>query len=240
MNIIFVLFLSSERRIFMRILIAEDEKSLNRIMAKQLKASGYSVDCAFNGEEAYELISMTDYDAAVFDVMMPKIDGFSLLKKIRKEGNSLPVLFLTARDSIEDRVEGLDIGADDYLVKPFAFEELLARIRVLIRKNSVSKSNVITVADLTVDISSRKVTRCGKDISLSAKEYELLQYLAVNNGIVLSREKIEDHIWNYDYEGGTNVVDVYIRYLRKKIDEGFNKKLIHTVRGMGYVLREEK
>lgn len=224
----------------MRILIAEDEKSLNRIMAKQLKASGYSVDCAFNGEEAYELISMTDYDAAVFDVMMPKIDGFSLLKKIRKEGNSLPVLFLTARDSIEDRVEGLDIGADDYLVKPFAFEELLARIRVLIRKNSVSKSNVITVADLIVDISSRKVTRCGKDISLSAKEYELLQYLAVNNGIVLSREKIEDHIWNYDYEGGTNVVDVYIRYLRKKIDDGFDKKLIHTVRGMGYVLREEK
>ena len=224
----------------MRILIAEDEKSLNRIMAKQLKASGYSVDCAFNGEEAYELISMTDYDAAVFDVMMPKIDGFSLLKKIRKEGNSLPVLFLTARDSIEDRVEGLDIGADDYLVKPFAFEELLARIRVLIRKNSVSKSNVITVADLTVDISSRKVTKCGKDISLSAKEYELLQYLAVNNGIVLSREKIEDHIWNYDYEGGTNVVDVYIRYLRKKIDDGFDKKLIHTVRGMGYVLREEK
>lgn len=224
----------------MRILIAEDEKSLNRIIAKQLKASGYSVDCAFNGEEAYDLISITDYDAAVFDVMMPKIDGFSLLRKIRNEGNNLPVLFLTARDSIEDRVEGLDIGADDYLVKPFAFEELLARIRVLIRKNSVSNSNVITVADLTVDISKRRVTRGGREISLSAKEYELLQYLAVNNGIVLSREKIEDHIWNYDYEGGTNVVDVYIRYLRKKIDEGYDKKLIHTVRGMGYVLREEK
>lgn len=224
----------------MRILIAEDEKSLNRIIAKQMKVSGYSVDCAFNGEEAYDLISMTDYDAAVFDVMMPKIDGFSLLRKIRNEGNNLPVLFLTARDSIEDRVEGLDIGADDYLVKPFAFEELLARIRVLIRKNSVSKSNIITVADLTVDISSRKVTRGGKDFSLSAKEYELLQYLAVNNGIVLSREKIEDHIWNYDYEGGTNVVDVYIRYLRKKIDDEFDKKLIHTVRGMGYVLKEEK
>lgn len=224
----------------MRILIAEDEKSLNRIIAKQLKVSGYSVDCAFNGEEAYDLISMIDYDAAVFDVMMPKIDGFSLLRKIRNEGNNLPVLFLTARDSIEDRVEGLDIGADDYLVKPFAFEELLARIRVLIRKNSVSNSNIITVADLTVDISSRKVIRGNKDISLSAKEYELLQYLAVNNGIVLSREKIEDHIWNYDYEGGTNVVDVYVRYLRKKIDEGHEKKLIHTVRGMGYVLREEK
>ena len=224
----------------MRILVAEDEKSLNRIISKQFKASGYSVDCAFNGEEAYDLISVTDYDAAVFDVMMPKIDGFSLLKKIRSEGNNLPVLFLTARDSIEDRVEGLDIGADDYLVKPFAFEELLARIRVLIRKNSVSKSNIITVADLTVDISSKKVTRDGKNIFLSAKEYELLQYLAVNNGIVLSREKIEDHIWNYDYEGGTNVVDVYIRYLRKKIDDGSDKKLIHTVRGMGYVLREEK
>ena len=224
----------------MRILIAEDEKSLNRIIAKQLKAAGYSVDCVFNGEDAYDLVSMTDYDAAVFDVMMPKIDGFSLLRKIRNEGNNLPVLFLTARDSIEDRVEGLDIGADDYLVKPFAFEELLARIRALIRKNSVSNSNIITVADLTVDISSRKVARGGKDILLSAKEYELLQYLAVNNGIVLSREKIEDHIWNYDYEGGTNVVDVYIRYLLKKIDEGYDKKLIHTVRGMGYVLREEK
>lgn len=224
----------------MRILIAEDEKSLNRIIAKQLKASGYSVDCAFNGEEAYDMISVTDYDAAVFDVMMPKIDGFSLLRKIRNEGNNLPVLFLTARDSIEDRVEGLDIGADDYLVKPFAFEELLARIRVVIRKNSVLKSNVIAVADLVVDIASKRVTRNGNDISLSAKEYELLQYLAVNKGIVLNREKIEDHIWNYDYEGGTNVVDVYIRYLRKKIDEGYDCRLIHTVRGMGYVLREEK
>ncbi|MBQ3127904.1 MAG: response regulator transcription factor [Clostridia bacterium] len=224
----------------MRILVAEDEKSLNRVITKQLKASGYSVDSCFNGEEAYDMISMTEYDAAVFDVMMPKTDGFTLLKKIRREGNELPVLFLTARDSIEDRVEGLDIGADDYLVKPFAFEELLARIRVLIRKNSVSKSNVICVGDLTVDISSRTVSRNGSIIQLSAKEYELLQYLAVNNGIVLSREKIEDHIWNYDYEGGTNVVDVYIRYLRKKIDDNYDVKLIHTVRGMGYVLRVEK
>ena len=168
------------------------------------------------------------------------LDGFSLLKKIRNDGNALPVLFLTARDSIEDRVEGLDIGADDYLVKPFAFEELLARVRVLIRKNSVSKSSIICVGDLIVDISSRTVTKGGNILSLSAKEYELLQYLAVNKGIVLSREKIEDHIWNYDYEGGTNVVDVYIRYLRKKIDDNSDTKLIHTVRGMGYVLREEK
>ncbi len=174
----------------MRILIAEDEKSLNRIIAKQLKSAGYSVDCCFDGEEAYDMISMTDYDAAVFDVMMPKIDGFSLLKKIRNDGNALPILFLTARDSIEDRVEGLDIGADDYLVKPFAFEELLARVRVLIRKNSVSKSSIICVGDLTVDISSRTVTKGGNILSLSAKEYELLQYLAVNKGIVLSREKI--------------------------------------------------
>lgn len=224
----------------MRIIIAEDEKSLNRIIAKQLKSAGYSVDCCFDGEEAYDMISMTDYDAAVFDVMMPKIDGFTLLKKIRNDGNSLPVLFLTARDSIEDRVEGLDIGADDYLVKPFALEELLARIRVLIRKNSVSKTNIITVGNLTVDIASKTVKRGNEIITLSAKEYELLQYLAINKGIVLSREKIEDHIWNYDYEGGTNVVDVYIRYLRKKIDDNSDVKLIHTVRGLGYVLREEK
>ena len=224
----------------MRILLAEDERSLNRILAKQLKAAGYSVDCCFDGEEAYDCLNVTEYDVAIFDVMMPKLDGFSLVKKIRAQGKNLPVLFLTARDSIEDRVEGLDLGADDYLVKPFAFEELLARIRVVIRKNSVSKTNIISVGDLKVDIASKKVTRGDNIILLSAKEYELLCYLAVNNGIVLSREKIENHIWNFDYEGGTNVVDVYIRYLRKKIDDGYDKKLIHTVRGMGYVLREDQ
>ncbi len=221
----------------MRILIAEDEKILNRIIKKQLVSAGYSVDCVFDGEEAYDHLSMTEYDAAVLDIMMPKLDGFSLLKKIRAEGNDVPVLFLTARDSIEDRVEGLDIGADDYLIKPFSFEELLARIRVLIRKRSSHKTSIIAIDDLTIDIASRKVIRAGKEIILSAKEYELLRYLAINKDIVLSREKIENHIWNYDYEGGTNVVDVYIRYLRKKIDDDFDKKLIHTVRGAGYVIK---
>ena len=224
----------------MRILIAEDEKSLNRILAKQLKAAGYSVDCAFDGEEADDFLFSGEYDAAVFDIMMPRLDGISLVKKMRNRGDSTPVLFLTARDSIEDRVTGLDIGADDYLVKPFAIEELLARLRVMLRKNTEHKSSIITVDDLVLDTSSMEVRRGEKSIKLSAKEYELLHYLAVNCGIVLSREKIENHIWNYDYEGGTNVVDVYIRYLRKKIDEDFETKLIHTVRGAGYTLKVMK
>ncbi len=221
----------------MRILFAEDEKSLNKIITKQLKAAGYSVDSCFDGGEAYDLITMTDYDAAIFDVMMPVMNGFELVKKIRAKGIDVPVLFLTARDSIEDRVTGLDIGADDYLVKPFSFDELSARLRVMTRKKYGKKTGVITIDDLSIDTASMHVERAGKNISLSAKEYELLRYLAMNKGVVLSRVKIEDHIWNYDYEGGTNVVDVYIRYLRKKIDDGFDKKLIHTVRGAGYVIK---
>lgn len=221
----------------MRILFAEDEKSLNKIITKQLKAAGYSVDSCFDGGEAYDLITMTDYDATIFDVMMPVMNGFELVKKIRAKGIDVPVLFLTARDSIEDRVTGLDIGADDYLVKPFSFDELSARLRVMTRKKYGKKTGVITIDDLSIDTASMHVERAGKNISLSAKEYELLRYLAMNKGVVLSRGKIEDHIWNYDYEGGTNVVDVYIRYLRKKIDDGFDKKLIHTVRGAGYVIK---
>ena len=221
----------------MRILFAEDEKSLNKIITKQLKVAGYSVDSCFDGRETYDLITMTDYDAAIFDVMMPVMNGFELVKKIRAKGIDVPVLFLTARDSIEDRVTGLDIGADDYLVKPFSFDELSARLRVMTRKKYGKKTGVITIDDLSIDTASMHVERAGKNISLSAKEYELLRYLAMNKGVVLSRGKIEDHIWNYDYEGGTNVVDVYIRYLRKKIDDGFDKKLIHTVRGAGYVIK---
>lgn len=221
----------------MRILFAEDEKNLNKIITKQLKAAGYSVDSCFDGGEAYDLITMTDYDAAIFDVMMPVMNGFELVKKIRAKGIDVPVLFLTARDSIEDRVTGLDIGADDYLVKPFSFDELSARLRVMTRKKYGKKTGVITIDDLSIDTASMHVERAGKSIPLSAKEYELLRYLAMNKGVVLSRGKIEDHIWNYDYEGGTNVVDVYIRYLRKKIDDGFDKKLIHTVRGAGYVIK---
>ncbi len=222
----------------MRILVAEDEKSLNRIITRQLSSVNYSVDSCFDGEEALDCFSFAEYDAAVLDVNMPKLDGFSLVKKIRAKGINVPVLFLTARDSIEDRVEGLDIGADDYLVKPFSFDELLARIRVMIRRKADVKTSVLTCGDLSLDLGSHKVMRGEKNIELTAKEFELLRCLMLHKGNVLSREQIENHIWNFDYEGGTNVVDVYIRYLRKKIDDDYEKKLIRTVRGSGYVIRE--
>ena len=223
----------------MRILLAEDERDLNRIITQKLSSDGYSVDSCFDGEEAIDYLSLTDYDAIILDIMMPKADGLTVLRQLRQAGKATPVLFLTARDSISDRVKGLDSGANDYLVKPFSFEELSARLRAMTRSPFGMTSNILTVADLTLDCASHAVQRNGKDISLSAKEYALLEYLMRNRGVVLSREKIENHIWNFDYKGGTNVVDVYIRYLRRKIDEGQPTKLIHTVRGSGYVLRED-
>lgn len=222
----------------MRILVAEDEKDMNRLITKRLKAENYSVDSCYNGKEVFEFLECAEYDGIILDIMMPVMDGLQVLKQLRASGNQVPVLLLTARDSIQDRVNGLDAGADDYLVKPFAFEELLARIRVMMRKPVVVKTNVYTVADLEVHVDTRKVLRAGKEISLSSKEYSLLRYMVQNAGIVLSREKLEQHIWNYDFSGGSNVIDVYIRYLRKKIDDGYETKLIHTVRGAGYVLKE--
>lgn len=223
----------------MRILFAEDERDLNHIITKKLTSQGYSVDSVYDGEEAIDILSYTDYDAVILDIMMPKADGFAVLRALRSAGKNTPVLFLTARDSVQDRVAGLDSGANDYLVKPFSVEELLARIRAMTRTAFGVSDSLLSVGDLTMDTAAKVVKRGGKEIPLSAKEYALLEYLMHNAGIVLSREKIENHIWNFDYEGGTNVVDVYIRYLRKKIDEGYDKKLIHTVRGRGYVLREE-
>ncbi|MCD8149226.1 MAG: response regulator transcription factor [Clostridiales bacterium] len=221
----------------MRILLAEDERDLNRIITKKLTTEGYSVDSCFDGQEAIDILSYTNYDAVILDIMMPKADGFAVLQALRKAGKTTPVLFLTARDSISDRVKGLDSGANDYLVKPFSFEELTARIRAMIRTAHGSAQNELSVGDLVMDCASKRVTRGGQEITLSAKEYALLEYMMHNPGIILSREQIEDHIWNYDYEGGTNVVDVYISYLRRKIDSGQEQKLIHTVRGRGYVLR---
>lgn len=224
----------------MRILIAEDEKTLNRILVKQFNKLGYSVDSCFDGESVSDYLSCADYDAVVLDVMMPGKDGFEVLREMRSAGNSTPVIFLTAKSDIEDRVFGLDSGADDYLVKPFSFDELAARVRLITRKQTGNSSNVYSVGGLTVDLKSRKVERDGRDIDLSSKEYAILECLIRNAGTVMTREKIENSVWNYDYAGGTNVIDVYIRYLRKKIDEGYEKKLIHTVRGAGYVLRSEK
>ncbi len=223
----------------MRILIAEDERDLNRVIAKRLEKEGYSVDRCFNGADALDYIEAGEFDVIILDIMMPKMSGLDVLKTMRAKKINTPVLFLTARDSIEDRVIGLDAGAEDYLVKPFAFEELLARIRVLIRKQAGNPTNLFNLGDLVVDIGARSVRRGQEPISLSAKEFDILEYLIQNKGIVLSREKIENHVWNFDYAGGTNVIDVYIRYLRKKIDDPFEKKLIHTIRGKGYVLRCE-
>lgn len=223
----------------MRILLAEDEDDLNNIITRKLTSDGYSVDSCFDGKEAIDCINAADYDVVILDIMMPKVDGFGVLRYLREHGKSTPVLFLTAKDSVSDKVKGLDSGADDYLVKPFSFEELLARLRAMTRKKFCMTDNVLKVADLTLDTASHFVSRAGQEINLSAKEYNLLEYLMRNRGTVLSREKIENHIWNFDYEGGTNVVDVYISYLRKKIDGSRPDKLIHTVRGSGYVLKEK-
>ena len=227
----------------MRILVIEDEKNLNDIIVKRLILEKYGVDTCFNGNDALEYIFSTEYDVIVSDIMLPGIDGFEILKRIREKGIKTPVLLLTALDGIEDRVKGLDYGADDYLVKPFAFDELMARIRVLLRRNSTNgnsnASNIFSIANLTVNCNSHDVFRDDVPIKLSTREFTILEYMIRNKERVLSREQIEQHIWNYDYEGGTNVIDVYIRYLRRKIDKDFEPKLIHTVRGIGYVLKVE-
>lgn len=227
----------------MRILVVEDEQNLNDIIVKRLILEKYGVDTCFNGNDALEYIFSTEYDVIVSDIMLPGIDGFEILKRIREKGIKTPVLLLTALDGIEDRVKGLDYGADDYLVKPFAFDELMARIRVLLRRNSTNgnsnASNIFSIANLTVNCNSHDVFRDDVPIKLSTREFTILEYMIRNKERVLSREQIEKHIWNYDYEGGTNVIDVYIRYLRKKIDKDFEPKLIHTVRGIGYVLKVE-
>lgn len=221
----------------MRILVCEDERDLNRVISKRLISEGYSVDSCFDGEEALDFTAVGEFDAILLDIMMPKISGLEVLKALRAQNNMTPILLLTAKDSIEDRVAGLDAGADDYLIKPFAFDELLARIRVITRKASGNPTNVFTVGDLTLDAVSHTVTRAGREIPLSSKEFDILEYMIRNANTVLSRERIENHVWNFDYTGGTNVIDVYIRYLRKKIDDDFEVKLIHTIRGVGYVLK---
>lgn len=224
----------------MRVLVVEDEKDLNNIICKKLKVKGYSIDSCFNGSDALDYIEVTSYDIIVMDIMMPKKNGYEVIQSIRANGNKTPVLFLTAKDALEDRIKGLNLGADDYLVKPFHFEELMARIRAIIRRNHGSISNKLTADNLVLDCDTHEVVRGGVEIKLSAKEFSILEYLLQNKGTVLSRQKIEERIWNYEYQGTSNMIDVYIRYLRLKIDDNFENKLINTVRGIGYVLKDKQ
>ena len=223
----------------MRLLVVEDEKDLNRIISKTLTAEGASVDSCYDGEEAMEYINSASYDAIILDVTMPKKDGLSVVRDMRIKGDMTPVLFLSARDTVSDRVAGLDAGADDYLIKPFSYDELLARLRVLTRKYTGNKTNEYVISDLVVNTETHTASRNGKELKLSSKEFSLLEYMIRNKGIVLSREDIENNIWNFDYSGGTNVVDVYISYLRKKVDGEYENKLIHTIWGTGWVLKDE-
>ena len=222
----------------MRILVSEDEKDLNRLICNTLIRAGYSVDFCYNGEDALDYIANADYDCILLDIMMPKLDGHEVLKRLRQQNKNFPVIFLTAKDTIQDRITGLDLGADDYLVKPFDFDELLARIRAATRKYGTQKTSIYNLADLSVDTATHVVKRGNQEIKLSAKEYAILEYLIMHKETVVTRNQLENHIWNYDYVGGSNVVDVYITYLRRKIDNGFDKKLLHTIRGTGWILKE--
>lgn len=224
----------------MRILVVEDEKDLNNIITKHLKKNNFSVDSVFNGEEALEYLDYGTYDLIILDIMLPKVNGYEVIKKLRENKNETAVLMLTARDSIEDKIKGLDLGADDYLIKPFDFGELLARIRALVRRKYGNTSNAMEIDDLCIDIAKKTVVRGGKNIELTGKEYEVLEYLIQNKGHVLSRDKIRDSVWDYGYEGESNIIDVLIKNIRKKIDIGNSKPLIHTKRGLGYVLKEDE
>ncbi len=222
----------------MRVLVVEDYPPLVRSISQGLREAGYAVDTATDGEEGLALAEASPYDVIVLDIMLPKLDGLGVVARLRKKKNAVPVLLLTARDTVGDRVKGLDVGADDYLIKPFALEELKARVRALIRRGYQKTENEIRIGDLVLDLTARTVTRAAKVIALSAKEYALLEYLATRTGQVVSRSEIWDHVYDFASEPSSNVVDVYIGYLRKKIDLEGSTKLIHTRRGLGYVLVE--
>jgi DNA-binding response OmpR family regulator len=223
----------------MRILVVEDEPRLNQLITTKLKNNHYTVDACLRGDDAECFLTCAEYDALILDIMLPGKNGLAVLRNLRGRGDKTPVLLLTAKDSVHDRVAGLDAGADDYLVKPFSSDELTARVRALLRRNYQAASNVLTVADLKADCAARTVMRGSRQIHLTSKEFSVLEYFLLNKNIVLTRDKIIGHIWNYDYYGASNIVDVLVRSLRKKIDDDHDIKLIHTVRGTGYVLRED-
>lgn len=221
----------------MRILVVEDERDLNRIITKHLKKNNYSVDSCFDGQEALDFISYSEYDLIITDIMMPNIDGYEFIDKLRANMNTTPVIMLTAKDALEDKIVGLDSGADDYIVKPFEFDELLARIRVLMRRNYGLATNIIQIEDVVLDISKKQVTKGDELINLTGKEYEVLEYLMKNKESILSRDQILNHVWDYDYEGASNIVDVIIKNIRKKLSTGEDSTIIHTKRGLGYFVK---
>ena len=223
----------------MKILLAEDEVDLNNVVTRYLKKNGYSVDSVLDGEEALDYLEYSEYDLVILDIMMPKVDGFEVIKKLRDKGNHTSVLMLTARDSEDDKVKGLDLGADDYIVKPFDFNELMARIRAVVRRKYGNSSNKLVIGDLILDTSEKSVTRAGKQIELTGKEYEVLEYLMQSKNRILSRDQIKEHVWDFDYEGDSNIIDVLIKNIRKKIDVEGGKQIIYTKRGLGYVIKDE-
>jgi len=223
----------------MRILLVEDEKKLADMVARGLKAERCAVDVANDGQSGWEMANTYEYDLAILDLMLPGLSGTEVLRRIRRKNSTIPILILTARDATNEKVENFEAGADDYLTKPFAFAELLVRVKALLRRGPVNRSSVLRVADLEVDRLSKQVRRAGKRIDLTAKEYSLLEYFATNPGRVFSRTMIIEHVWDQSFEGLTNIVDVYVRHLREKVDDAFPKKLIRTVRGMGYCLSDE-
>lgn len=224
----------------MRVLIIEDEKNLAKILKKGLEENSYTVDLSHDGEEGLFMAENYPYDAVLLDIMLPHIDGLTILNTLRKKKNDAPVIMLTAKGEVEDKIKGLNIGADDYIAKPFDFSELLARLKAVIRRNKGKPSPLITVEDLTIDTNSRTVRRGDKEIRLSAKEYNLLEYLALNKGRVVSRTELTEHIYDTEFDLDSNIIDVFINYLRNKIDKDFEKRLIHTIRGAGYVLKGDK
>ncbi len=222
----------------MRILLIEDEKKIANFIVRGLKEESYAVDTAPDGEEGMYLADINPYDLIILDIMLPKKDGITLCRELRKKQNNTPLLLLTARNTVKDKVIGLDAGADDYLAKPFAFDELLARIRSLLRRQRPEKVNSLKFLDLELNQITHDVTRAKNKIELTSKEYSLLEYLMLNANKVVTRTMISEHVWKEDFDSFTNVIDVYIKYLRNKIDKGFKKKLIHTLRGRGYILKE--
>lgn len=222
----------------MRILLVEDEKKIASFVRRGLREEHYVVDVAHDAEKADLLASVNLYDLIILDRMLPGKDGVDVCKEMRNKKVDTPILMLTAKDTVKDKIAGLDAGADDYLAKPFAFDELLARIRALLRRKKLDKTTALKIADLELDQLTHKVKRSGKEIQLTSKEYSLLEYFMLNANTVITRTMISEHVWNEDFDSFTNVIDVYVNYLRNKIDQGFKKKLIHTVRGTGYIMKE--